>query len=62
MVGRLEAEKLLTAAPLPGTEHDKDEAHALTYLLVVEVDICISGAHQNRGYRLVIEKDVSDSQ
>jgi hypothetical protein len=35
-VGRLEAKKLLTAAPLS----DEDEARALAYLPVVEVDIC----------------------
>ena len=40
-VGRLEAEELLTAAPLPGTEHDEGEALALLSA-VVQVDTCLS--------------------
>jgi hypothetical protein len=56
------AEKLLTAAPLPATEHDEDEAPTLAYLPVVKVDICISAAHQNRGHRLVTCKGVGDCQ
>jgi hypothetical protein len=43
---QVRAEKLLTAAPLPGTEHDEDEARALAYLPVVEVDICKGVGHR----------------